>query len=154
MPRRDVHYGVHVAGDAGVVDRDNDLRARRHELLDLAGIDVGVGASAVAEDDLRPLADEGERGRDESVGRHDDFVARADARQDRRHLQRVRAAGRQKALPEPEAFLEELLAPLRELAVAGDLAAFNRLTDIFRFPAGHIGLVKWYFHCPLPLPPE
>ena len=133
--------------------KSEDMRTP-DELLDFAGIYVGVGVTTVAEHNLRALADERECGRNEGIGGNDDFVARAHTGQDCGHLQGICATSRQKALSEAEAFLEELLAPLREFSIAGYLAAFNRLTDIFRFLAGHIGLVKWYFHCLLPLPPD
>ena len=58
---RNSHNRIHVAGAARVMDRHNDLGARRDKRLDLRRIDVRLVRPAVRKDDLRPAADERER---------------------------------------------------------------------------------------------
>ena len=135
VPIRNLHNRVHVTGDARIVDGHDDLRARRHERLDEVRVDIRLVRPAVGEHDLRPLPNERQRRRNERVGRHDHLVARPDPRENRRHLQRVRAGRREQTLAEAIPLLEEFLAPCGEHPVAGNLATENGLVDVVEFLA-------------------
>jgi hypothetical protein len=96
----------------------NHAGALGDETLQAVGVDVGIVGIAVGEDDGSALTHEGEGGRHEGVGRHDDLVAGTHVAQDGRHLEGVGAGGGQQGLLEAVLRLEELLAEFRVLAVA------------------------------------
>ena len=139
---RDIHDRVHVTGAARVVDDGNDPGARRNERFDLRGVDVRLVFARVGEDDGRALADKRQRRRDKGVRGDDHLVAGSNARQDRRHLERVRARGRQQALAEAVTPFEKRLTALGELAVARDLSALDSLTDVLRLLSRHMRPVE------------
>ena len=130
MAAGDLEDGLHVGGDAGVVDGDDGAGAFGDRFFDQALVDVeGVGAD-VDETDARPAQGEGVGGGDEGVGRHDDLVARLEVAEDGRHLERGGAGVGQQHLAGAEAFFHPGVALLRELAVACEVAAEDRLGDV------------------------
>ena len=140
------HDTVHVASDTGIMDGDNDLRPRRYQGLDLLRINVGITLHTVGEDNLRPMADESQSGRHESITGNNDLVTRLDIAQDSSHLQGVGAAGRQQAFLEAVFLFKEPLAALGELTVATQFAVIHGLIHIMGFLSGKMGLVKGDLH--------
>lgn len=117
----DVHDHVHLARDAGIVDRHYHARAVGYGRLDLGLVDVhGVGAD-VDEDEPRPGEDERRGGGGEGEARQDDLVARLKLAEQRRHLERRGARGGEQRLLGAEPVLQPLVAAHRERAVPGDL---------------------------------
>ena len=122
--------------------KQNHLGARRDQSRHLVQIEVRMVGAAVREHDPGALPHKGQRRGHERVGRHDDFVAGADVRQDGRHFQGVGAAGRQQDLAEAAAAFEEFLAAPGKQAVAGNLAGLHGLADVVGFFAGQERLVE------------
>ena len=141
-PARDVQQRIHLATDAGVVNGNDRARPRRDQSLNRRGIDVERIGPYVGKDGRSAVNDEGVRGRDEGIGRENDFVARLEIEKERRKLERVGARGRQEDLRDAQQFLEQLLALLREGAVAGRMAETDRFLDLRELVAAEEGLVE------------
>ena len=140
---REGHDLVHVAGDSGVMDRNDDPGARRNQRLDLLRVDVGVPSHRVGKDDAGAFPDKRQGRRHEGVGRDDDFVPRLQVAEQRRHLQRIGATGGQQALLEAILFFEETLAAFGELAVPGEFSVLqDGFCDIFGLFPREVRLIE------------
>src|SRR5262249_30614127 len=121
---------LHLAADAGVVDRDDGLGPARDGPRDLLLIDIQGVTPYVDEHRAGPSQGERVRCRDEREGRHDDLVSGAEIEENRRHLERVGARGRQDHLRAVKGARQLCLAALREPTVSGYLAAADCLSDV------------------------
>ncbi len=138
----DVEQRVHLAGDAGVVQRDDRLCALRDRALHARLVQIQRVGPHVAEHRLRAAHRVGQRGRDESERGHDHFTLGVATGQEPAHLERVRAVRRQQDLARAQRLLEQLVTGLREVAVARDVPALDRLGDVALLVAGEGGLVE------------
>ena len=87
----DGHDGIHLAGYAGIVHRDNRPGFIGDGGFDKRFIDIHRIAADINEDDFRPTQHKGVGGGDKGIAGHNHFVARLDIQQQRGHLQRSRA---------------------------------------------------------------
>ena len=111
--------------------------------LDQALVQVQRVGSDVDEDRPRAAQHEGVGRRDEGERRHDDFVARADVGEQRRHLQGG-GAGMDEKHPARAARLEqERLAALGERSAAGQAPAPDCRFDVFQLAANSARAVEW-----------
>ena len=140
--RRDREDGVHLAADAGVVHGHDGPGARRDETLELALVQVQRVGADVGEDGPGAAQHEGVDRRDEGEGGHDDLVAGRDAQEQRRHLEGVRAGGRQERGGHAQRLREEGVAGAGELAVAGEMAARDGPAHVLLFPPRQAGPVE------------
>ena len=129
------HDHIHLAGDPGVVDGDNDLGPGGDRRLDLGFINVqGVGAD-VHKTDGGAAQGEGVGGGDEGIGGHDDFVAGADPGKDRGHFESGGAGMSQQHLLRVELLFHPGIAFLGELAIPGEVSLLHGLRHVVEFLA-------------------
>ena len=87
----DGHDGVHLAGYAGIMHRDNRPGFIGDGGFDERFVDIHRIATDINEDDFRPAQHKSIGGGDKGIAGHNHFVARLDIQQQRGHLQRSRA---------------------------------------------------------------
>ena len=136
MAASDFEDGIHLAAYARVVDRHDGFCAGRDQplqqrLVQVQGVrpdidENGLGASQ------RKCAGRG----DEGEGRKDHLIAGLHIQQQGRHLQGVRARGRQQHLWRAQHFLEERMAQLGEAAIPADMHLIDGLLNVSEFRAG------------------
>src|SRR5690606_371463 len=86
------------------------------------------------------------RRRDESVGRHDDFVAGLQLKQNRSHFQRRCTGVSEKSLPATYVIFEPGVAALGVWTIPGQVATFQCVSDVFQRLCTYVRLVERYFH--------
>ncbi len=133
---------VHVAGDAGIVHRQDGLAARAQRRRDQRLVQVQRVGADVDEHRYRAAQHEGIGGGAEGEGRQDHLVPGTDAGQQRRQFQRRGARRRQQRPVRAEALLQALPAQRGERAVAGQLATVMRLADEFEFLTGQVRAIE------------
>lgn len=139
----DVHDHIHVATNAGVMNRDDHLRFRRNGLLNELFIDVhGIGTNIDEHRDSAAQDKSIDRG-DERVTRHDEFIAGLDVAKDCRHFQRGRTGMCQQDFLCLEMLFQPVIALFGEISVARQLPKLNCLCDIPKFFTDNVGLIKW-----------
>ena len=137
-----VHDGVHLAGDTGVVDGHDNLGLVGDGLLDFLLVNVHRVGAHVHKDELGPGQHGGSGGAGEGEAGENDLVAGLDVAQQHGHVQRSGAAGSQQHLLGVETLFQPGIALFGESAVAADLVRVDRLFDIFEFIAHAGGHVK------------
>ena len=140
MAAGNVHDGVHLAGDTGVVHGDDDPGLIGDGLLDLRLVDVHRVGADVHKDELRPGQHSGGGGAGEGVAGQNDLVTGVNVAQQHGHIQRRSAAGGQQDLLGVEALLQPGVALLGKGAVAADFMRVDGLLDVVELVA-HAG---WY----------
>ena len=147
MAPGDRHDLVHFATNAGIMNRENGSRARRYRRFDEALVDVQRVRADVDEHRRRAAQHDGVGGGDEGVGRQNHFVARTEAAQQRRHLERCGAGRGQQDTLSAETLLEELLGAAGEAAAAAGVAAGNGLTDVDQLRADDAWFIERDANC-------
>ena len=138
MAAGNVHDGVHLTGDTGVVHGDDDPRLIGDGLLDLRLVDVHRVGADVHKDELRPGQHSGGGGAGEGVAGQNDLVTGVNIAQQHGHVQRRSAAGGQQDLLGVEALLQPGVALLGKGAVAADFVRVDGLLDVVELVA-HAG---------------
>ena len=141
---RDRHDGVHLAGHPCVVHRHDGARPLRDGGLDLTLVDIESVGPDVDEDGHAAAKHERVGGRDERERRHDDFVARLNAGDKRRHLERSRAGLRQERPAASDRICQPLFAPPRELPVARQMRPVDRFANVVELPPGDVRPIEWH----------
>jgi hypothetical protein len=118
-------------------------RARRDRRLDQALVEVQRIEADVHEHGRGAAQREGIGGGHERERRHDDFVARRDVEQQRRHLERRRARVGEQHVRRAERALQPVLTAAREGAIAGELPLVGGLLDVADLVARQMGPVEW-----------
>ena len=90
---------VHLAADAGVVNRHDRLGPRRDRGFDQLLVEAERVGPNVDEHGAAAAPDDGVRRRDERERRHDHLVARSDVGERERHLERRRARVGEERVP-------------------------------------------------------
>jgi hypothetical protein len=142
MPLSHLGDSVHLARNAGVVDRDDGLRAGRDRIFDDALVDVECVRPDVYEDGNRATEGDGVRRRDEREGGHDYLIARLEVEQDRRHLERRCGRVHEQRLPCPGRLLKPLRALLAEAPAACELCARDGVEHVFELGAHRLGTIE------------
>ena len=142
MAAGNVHDGVHLAGDTGVVDGHDNLGLVGDGLLDFLLVNVHRVGAHVHKDELGPGQHGGSSGAGEGEAGQNDLVAGLDVAQQHGHVQRSGATGGQQHLLGVETLFQPGIALFGESAVAADLVRVDRLFDIFEFIAHAGGHVK------------
>ena len=148
MALGDFEDSVHLAANAGIVNRNDRLGLVGDRVLDELFVDVhGVGTD-VDKDDLGASEHERVGGGNKGERRHDHLVAGLDLEQERRHFQRMGAGGGQQRLGSAGFLLDPLVAVLGKLTVAADLLRLNSLLDVIHFGSQKRGYIKRYHVVP------
>ena len=137
----DVHDGVHLAGDTGVVHGHNDLGLVGDGGFDLGFINVHRVGTHIHKHQLSPGQHGSGGGAGEGEAGQDDLVTGVNIAQQHGHIQSGGAAGGQQYLLGVEAFLNPRIALLGKRTITADLMGINRLFDILQFipnAGGHI----------------
>ena len=136
-----VHDGVHLAGDTGVVHGHNDLGLVGDGGFDLGLVDVHRVGAHIHKHQLGPGQHGSGGGAGEGEAGQDDLVTRVNIAQQHGHIQSGGAAGGQQHLLGVEAFLNPRIALLGKGTVTADLMGVDGLFDIFQLvpnAGGHI----------------
>ena len=133
---------VHLAADAGVVDRHDDPGPPADDLGQPSLIEVQGVLADVGEDRPGTAQSEGVGGRDEGEGGHHDLVARLHVKEQSCKFQGIGAGGRQQDLGHAQEPGQGGLGALGEAAVAGDVAGIESLRHVLALPAFEAGPVE------------
>ena len=135
----DVDDGVHLAGHAGVVHRNNHAGAVGDGRLNLRLVDIHRVRADVDKDELSADRHESRRSAREGEAGKDHLVAGLKAAEVRCHLERIGSGGCEQDLLGVEALLHPGVALARERAVSADLVVnLGGLADVIHLGA-HIG---------------
>ena len=141
MAAGNVHDGVHLAGDTGVVHGHNDLGLVGDGGFDLGFINVHRIGADIDKHQLGPGQHGSGGGAGEGEAGQNDLVTRVNIAQQHGHIQSGGAAGGQQYFLGVEAFLNPRIALLGKGTVAADLMGVDGLFDIFQLvpnAGGHI----------------
>ena len=131
----DIEYGVHLTGDARVMDGNDRLCLFGDRVLDLVFVDIHSVGSDVDKHQLGAAQRKRVGGGAEGEGRQDDLVTGLDIQQQRCHLQRVGAGGGEQRFGGAGFFLQPGVTFLGEGAVAADLMIIDSLSQKVGFGA-------------------
>ena len=138
----DVHDGVHLAADAGVVDDADDLCLIGDGGFDLRLVNVHGVRTNIHKHRHRPHQHKGIGGGDKRVGRQDHLVSGFQIAQQSGQLQCVRAGGGEQHLRRPRLLLQQLVAPLGKRAVAAEFVidqyCLSHIVQLFPRVGRHI----------------
>src|SRR5690606_27283057 len=140
---RELHDGVHLAGDTSVMDYYDRLSLRRDKCFQLRFIQIRMIWLAIHKDYLRTSEHEGRSSRDKGETGNDDLITRLYIQEDCRHLQRIGAGVGEQALLIAITIFKKLLASTGKFPVAGDLAQAHGFLNVLQFVATEEGFVEW-----------
>jgi hypothetical protein len=142
MPVGDVHDGVHLAGDTGVVDHANGLGLCGDGRFNQPFVDIERVFPDINEDGHCSTQGKCIGGGDKGVRGHDHLVAGLQVKQQRGHLQCSGAAVGQQGMAGLGVLLQPDMAFLGELPIAGEVAVGMGLRDVPQLAACHVRLVE------------
>ena len=146
MPPRDIHDHVHIAADAGVMNRNDHPGPGSDRLLDQTLVDIHGIRPDIDENRHAAPQDEGIRRGDKCVGRNDELIPGLNIAQNGRHLQSRRAGVRQQNFLRVEMLFQPAAAASGERSVSGQMPVLHRLSHVIQLLAGNERLVKRNFH--------
>src|SRR5262245_50673422 len=141
-PAADVEEGVNVSRQAHLVNHHDRPGARVDASLGVGGVDVIGPRIHFGEDWSRSHVSDGVRGGDEAQRRNYHLIARPDAENEQRHVQRGSAATTSHRVLSPD-ILRDSALEFRHARPLSEPTAFNDLPDAFYFLGAHYGSGNW-----------
>lgn len=132
MAGGDIHDGIHLAGDAGVMNRNDSSCLFGDGVLDFGLVDIHGIRADIHKNGGGTAQNKGVGGGYKSIGRHDHFISRLNICQKRGHLRRMGAGGGQESLRCAGVFLDPSAAEGGISTVSADFVILDCLSHIFR----------------------
>ena len=136
VPSCNFHDLVHLAGNAGVMNRNNSLGLRCDSCFNQLFIQIKRVRANIHKHDFCPPQHKSVGRTNKGVTRHDDFVTRHDVNQQRRHFQGLGAGRGQQRLFAAQLLLKPMLALLTVFAISRYLVTAHGSQNVLVFVAG------------------
>ena len=141
-----LHHGIHIAGNAGIMNHHNGPGTAADQAFDQADIHIWIVWIAVGKNDMGPAEDKGIGRGNKGKGGHNHLVAGLDAGQKGGHFEGIGAGGGEQHLSEAVALAKKIVAFSRKLSVSRNFALCAGGGNMVGFAAGKMGFVERKLH--------